>query len=99
MTRRGLITNYLREAAAQAGADTAAQLVWLEAQRAALTADVSSGGQMVLQNGFQTNTSTFDAGIPPGLRLEAINAATDRLSGLGSGGGSLILARFRNLPL
>lgn len=99
MTRRGLITNYLREATAQAGADTAAQLAWLESQRVALTADVNSGGQMQLQTGYKGQTSTLDGGVTPGLRLEAVNAAMDRLNGTSGGGGSLLIPRYRDIPL
>ena len=99
MTRRGLITNYLREAAAQAGPDVTAQLAWLETQRVALTADVNSGGQMGLESSYRGNSSKLDGGIPPGLRLEAVNAATDRLNGTSGGGGLLIIPRFRRVPL
>lgn len=100
MTRRGLITNYLREAAAQAGIDdTAGQLAWLETQRVALTAEVNVGGQMALAMAFKDHSNTLDAGIPPGLRLEAVNAATDRLNGVSGGGGSLIIPRYRATPL
>lgn len=100
MTRRGLITNYLREAAAQAGADdTAAQLAWLEIQRVALTAEVSTGGQIVRQTSYRGNSHTLDDGVSPGLRLEAVNSAMDRLNGISGGGGSLIIPRYRDIPL
>lgn len=100
MTRRGLITNYLREAAAQAGADdTAAQLAWLETQRVALTAEVTTGGQLVLQTSYRGNSHTLDGGVTPGMRLEAVNAAMDRLNGTSGGGGMLIIPRYRAIPL
>ena len=99
MTRRGLITNYLREAAAQAGPDVTAQLAWLETQRVALTAEVNTGGQIVLETSLRGTSNKLDGGISPGLRLEAVNAATDRLNGISGGGGALIIPRFRHTPI
>ena len=100
MAARDLIKNYIRDAAAQAGTDTTAQLAWLEAKRQAFSAELNDGGQAILSTSFQGQSSSMDSGVPVRTRLAAVNAAIDKLNGRGTGaGGTMIIPRLSGIPL
>jgi hypothetical protein len=99
MAVRDLIKNYLRSAQSDGRTEQADQLAWLEERRVELTKELDAGGQAVLSTSFSGQASSFDSGVPVRDRLRAVNAAIDRLNGLGTGGGgTMILPRFRGFP-
>ncbi len=99
MAVRDLIKNYLREAQAEGRSTVADQLAWLEIRRGELTKELEAGGQAVLSTSFSGQASSMDAGVSVRDRLRAINAASDRLNGRGTGGGgTMILPRFSGFP-
>lgn len=96
---RDLTRNYLREARAHAGEELQARIDWLENKRRALSKELDEGGQAVLSSSFKGQSSSMDAGVSARDRLRAVNAAIDKLTGEGSGGGSLIIPQFSGIPL
>lgn len=90
-----LVKNYLREATAQAGSVVADQLVWLEAKRVELSAEVDGGDWALTSGSFSGRGHSASRGISAAARLSAVMAAMEKLEGGRSSNGVMLHPHFQ----